>query len=271
MKFKHNKKRNTAFLYEVLVRHLTKSVLEGDKRGKYVITSMIKEHFNKKTLLYRELEIFKAINEQKSLDYHLAEKLIFEAKRSYSSLSREDIFRAQSALIASINKNLGKEAYQVFIPNYKSIASIHQILQDQLPLRSKMILEEGYVRKLATRAPKEQETLQPITNIVYRTFVGNFNKQYGESLLQEQTLLLNKYITSFADGGADFKVYINEEIERLGLLVENMLARQDISKDEVVRPKIESVLEVIRGFSDKQVDEAMLEKVLKIQKLVKEF
>ena len=34
MKMKHNKKRNTAFLYEVIIRELTKAIVEGDKNKK---------------------------------------------------------------------------------------------------------------------------------------------------------------------------------------------------------------------------------------------
>ena len=45
-KIKHNKKRNTAFLYEVLVRHLTKSVIDNDSEKKRLVASIIKEHLN---------------------------------------------------------------------------------------------------------------------------------------------------------------------------------------------------------------------------------
>ena len=31
MKFKHNKKRNTAFLYEVLIKEMAKATIERDK------------------------------------------------------------------------------------------------------------------------------------------------------------------------------------------------------------------------------------------------
>ena len=34
MKLKHNKKRNTAFLYETLMRELTKSILSKDANNK---------------------------------------------------------------------------------------------------------------------------------------------------------------------------------------------------------------------------------------------
>ena len=34
MKLKHNKKRNTAFLYEALVKELTKAIVNKDVEGK---------------------------------------------------------------------------------------------------------------------------------------------------------------------------------------------------------------------------------------------
>tara|TARA_B100001094_G_C17969095_1_gene689364 strand:+ start:86 stop:901 length:816 start_codon:yes stop_codon:yes gene_type:complete len=271
MKLKHNKKRNTAFLYEVLVRHLTKSVLEKDTNKKAVVTGIIKEHFRKSTTLKRELEVYRAISDQKSLDYHLAEKLIFEAKRTYSKINKESIFKEQSDLIKKINTQLGKQAYSVFVPNYKNLASIYQILQDQLPLKSKMILEEGFVRKLASNRPKIENEMRPVSSIVYKTFVRKFNDQYGDSLLQEQIYLLSKYITSFADGGADFKVYLNEEVGRLRTQVRLMSEREDIADDSLTHGKIQKILETMDTFNDKVVDKLMIEQVLKIQKLVKEF
>ena len=46
MKFKHNKKRNTIFIFESLVRELTKSVINKDFSRKKEILSIIKENFS---------------------------------------------------------------------------------------------------------------------------------------------------------------------------------------------------------------------------------
>ena len=51
MKFKHNKKRNTAFLFEALVKELTKSIIENDQTKKKTTLSIIKEHFGKDSVL----------------------------------------------------------------------------------------------------------------------------------------------------------------------------------------------------------------------------
>ena len=46
MRLKHNKKRNTAFVYEALVRELTQSVVKNNKNKQNKIVSIIKEHFS---------------------------------------------------------------------------------------------------------------------------------------------------------------------------------------------------------------------------------
>ena len=45
MRLKHNKKRNTAFVYEALVRELTESVVKNNKNKQNKIVDIIKEHF----------------------------------------------------------------------------------------------------------------------------------------------------------------------------------------------------------------------------------
>ena len=42
MKLKHNKKRNTAFLYETLIKELTKAVVSKDIERKEILISMLK-------------------------------------------------------------------------------------------------------------------------------------------------------------------------------------------------------------------------------------
>ena len=62
-KTRHNKKRNTAFIYEALVRELTKCVVAKDGNRKAAVVSIVREHFAKGSLLRQELELYKALYE----------------------------------------------------------------------------------------------------------------------------------------------------------------------------------------------------------------
>ena len=55
MRLKHNKKRNTAFVYEALVRELTESVVKNNKNKQNKIVSIIKDHFTSDSVLKEEL------------------------------------------------------------------------------------------------------------------------------------------------------------------------------------------------------------------------
>ena len=52
---RHNKKRNTAFLYEILVRELTKAIVEKAFHKKRSALKLIKEFYYEGSVLYKEL------------------------------------------------------------------------------------------------------------------------------------------------------------------------------------------------------------------------
>jgi hypothetical protein len=271
MKLKHNKKRNTAFLYEVLIRHLTKSVLDQDADKKNKVLEMIREHFKAGTLLNRELEAYNAVLSERRYDYYTAERMICEAKRTVIALDQEQLFQEQSDLIKAINKNLSRDAYSIFIPNYKDLASIHQIFSDKVPVKTRVLLEGKLAKKLSTRPVLTEDNMPTVDNIVYKTFVKKFNQQYGESLLQEQKQLLSAYIGSFADNGLGLKLFLNEEVARLHSRLVEVLNGEDTNLDESVVEKIDKVINVIEDFRTKEVNQEMVEKVLRIQSLVEEI
>ena len=44
---KHNKKRNTAFLYESLIKELTVAIVRKDNQRKEIILNLVKENLGK--------------------------------------------------------------------------------------------------------------------------------------------------------------------------------------------------------------------------------
>ena len=99
MKLKHNKKRNTALLYEYLVKELTRCVLKEDLKTKKKIISILKEFFQKDSVLAKELSIYKSISEPALITKTLAEKILSESKKQFESLNKEEVFKQQTKLI----------------------------------------------------------------------------------------------------------------------------------------------------------------------------
>ena len=176
MRLKHNKKRNTAFVYEALIRELTKSVVKNNKYKQNKIVSIMKEHFAQGTELSKELDVYKSIYETTDLEKNVAEKVITEAKNKYSSLNKGTIFKEQSALINKINKTLSKSIFNNFVPNYKNIATVYSIFQDALPIKDRVLLEENILEQMSASAEIPQQDQQPIDNIVYRLLLTSLMK-----------------------------------------------------------------------------------------------
>jgi len=271
MKTKHNKKRNTAFLYETLVREIAKSVINKQPERNNFIVSLIKEYFIKNTELSKELELYKTLNETNELDSSTAEKLIQESKKAHHKIDKKKLFIEQSRLISKINRNLSKQTFTNFVPNYRSLATISQIFNDDVSVKNKVLLEKELIKKMISSKDSNPDIKVPNTNLIYKTFIKKFNETYGESLLEEQKSLLQNYITSFDDNGIQLKLFLNEELGRLRKIVKESIKLEEIFSDSEMIKKTNKVLNIIEEFKSKPFDKEMLTQILKIQTLIREI
>ena len=273
-KTKHNKKRNTAFLYEALIREMTKAVVAGDKERKETIVDVLKESFSKNKVLGQELALYQTLLESSDLDSVTAEKLLFQIREAHSELDADDIYNSQSHVISRVNKEIGSEAYDNFVPNYKSIATVSQLFgmdKSAVGIKRGVILEQQVLSTLTEKEViEETKQLKPIDNIVFKTFSSKFNETYSDGLLSEQKELLNRYILSF-ENNTDMNIYLNEELGRLHNALVTALSKDEIKSDEAMAESTNSVIEMIEEFKNAPVDKTLVQKVLKIQNLVHEI
>tara|TARA_Y100000034_G_scaffold63059_1_gene76325 strand:- start:848 stop:1678 length:831 start_codon:yes stop_codon:yes gene_type:complete len=270
MKNKHNKKRNTAFLYEVLIREMTRAVVAKDKHAKILVTDIIKNYFKKNTCLYEELQLYKALTETTDLNDKISERLLLEVKASRVKLNEKKLFNEQTRLITKINNSFNSSVFSSFIPNYKSLATVYQIFNCSVSIKDKVFLEQLVLNNMQSKTIKEEDTLDNIDNLVFKTFIKKFNKSYGEILTEGQKQLVTNYIFSFSDNGVGLKSYLNEEIGRLREIVKGSLTLGEITKDSDMVKKTNKVLEFLDSFKEKQLTENDIEKLLNIQSLADE-
>jgi len=271
MRLKHNKKRNTAFVYEALVRELTESVVKNNKNKQNKIVSIIKEHFGGSSVLKEELELYKSIYETREIEKNLAEKIMYQVKEKHDGLDKKKLFQEQSALINKINRTLSSKVYGNFVPNYKTIASVYSIFQETLPVKDRVLLEENIVDQMSSSVEARSQDQQPIDSLTYKTFVSQFNNEYTNALNENQKNLLGNYISSFADNGLEFKVYLNEEIGRLKTSLEDAKKMKSISSDEVLIEKLDQVYGVLDQTRNTEIDTRTLEIVLNAQQLLEDL
>ena len=262
MKIKHNKKRNTAFVYEALIREATVSIIKQDDLRKDKVFSIIKKHFSPDSLLRKDLECYRSLYEDTAPNQDIASKILLEVKTQKRLIDPDGLFKQQTALIHDVNKELTQETFNNFVPNYKTLATIDQIFNTRTTPRTKVMLENQIVENMSLSS--EVQEISEIDGLTLTTFINKFNEKYSDTLLDEQKELLNYYITSFVDNAVELKMFLNEEIVRL---------REHVSSisDEELQDKATLISEKLDTFKSTEINETILLTVLKTQQLVKEL
>ena len=270
MATKLNKKRNTGFVFEALIREATKAILAKDESKRNTVVTTIKESFAPGTELRKELDCYKALSSNDTYDKPTAEKLIFEVRRDASNINEKKLVREKNTLVSRINKNISKDVFNNFVPNYKSLATIARIFNDKTPTKDRVLMESILLESLTKKTVQEEkEDLKHIDSLVVKSFVKNFNNHY-EDLLAEQRNLLQMYVTSVNDGQTSFKFYINEELIRIKDIIQRSLTMEEVAKDDIMVENTNRVLTLIEDLRQAEINGTYLMKLMKLQKLASE-
>jgi hypothetical protein len=269
MKNKHNKKRNTAFVFEALAREATVAIIKGDTERKAKVVSIVRKHFTGDSLLKKDLECYRSLYENQNLDQTTSKKIVEAALAAKRLIDPDGLFKQQTEVINDINKELSPQTFNNFVPNYKSLATIAKMFNTNSP-KQKVMLEakilEGMVGGINT------EVLEPMDSLTFRTFTKKFNQKYRDDLLQEQKELLNRYISSFSNEELELKIYLNRELGRLKESLEKATEVKEVAADEEMINKTKLVKERLESLSSETtLTEATLFTILKTQELVKEI
>ena len=267
MRLKHNKKRNTGFLFETLTREYVKSIVKSNMKRQKTVKSIIKNNFSKGTPLHEELTIYREIMETKGQTEEESKRILEEAKTRYESLNKKEIFGAQNRLIKQINYELSSDVFSNFVPNYKDLATVYNLFNNKTSIKEKVLLENRMMESLQSN--EEREEVSHVDHLTYKTFVNKFNEKYS-TLPVEQKDLLTNYIASFADDSLGLKNYLNEHIGRLKTKLVS-LEGSDMFNNEEMKEKYSNIMSMVNSYADREIDDTIVTEVLKIQDLVREL
>ena len=108
---KHNKKRNTAFLYECLIKELTKAIVRENKETQTITKNLLKEFFHKGSELKKELELYNSLLESKQLDEGFSRRLLEETRKDFYGLNRKQVFNSASRALLRLEKPSRRSAH----------------------------------------------------------------------------------------------------------------------------------------------------------------
>lgn len=271
MRLKHNKKRNTAFLYECLIQELAKCVVESNHERRDEILSIVRKHFAKGSELKKELFLYTTLSETRSVSARIATRLIEEVRKNHEELNSEEVFKAQTSLVKDINSVLGTGVFSNFVQNYRNLASVQQIFNNGLKPKERVLLEAKVVSLMTHSGDRESEPnrVESHDNIVLRTFIQKFNDKY-ENLHEEQKGLLTRYVLSFQNNGVELKTFLNEEISRLKTELKKTMKVKEVAEDPLMLEKTQKVSDSLDKLHGQKVDRDILKRILQIQHLVRE-
>ena len=269
MKNRHNKKRNTAFVFEALSREATVAIIKGDNERKQKVVSIIRKHFTGDSLLKKDLECYRSLYENQHLDQTTSKKIVEAVLAAKRLIDPNGLFKQQTEVINDINKELSPATFNNFVPNYKSLATIAKMFNTDSP-RQKVMLENKIVEGMIGGI--DNTTLEPMDSLTFTTFTKKFNQKYDNSLLQEQKDLLNHYISSFSRDDLETKIYLNRELGRLKQSLSEAVATEEIANDPEMIRKTNAVKQKLESLSKETIlNESTLLTIMKTQELVKEI
>lgn len=271
MKFRHNKKRNPAFIFEALTREFAKAKLHKDQERLNRVKRVMQEVFNKDGLLYKQLRLYKALTETRDVDYITAEKIIAEVHRVFSTFDQKALYDEQTTAIHKINHELAPTVFNNYVSNYKSLASAYQMFNDNtIGVKDRVLLERKIIQEMVSSSVDQKEE-EPVDELVVKMFIKKFNNTFG-NLMTEQKTLISKYMGSLEDDDTELKIFVNEELERLKEELKENMGIEEFQADDSMKSKAGQVYSLLEGFRNKrtlQKDDLVF--ILKTQQLVKEI
>lgn len=282
-KIKHSKFKNTGFIFELLVRQITSEIMSSNKSVAEVI---LKEHFNSKKELSKELKLYQYLINEKYNSEAKAEKFIDTILEARKRLDEKKLTKEKYNLIKEI-----KETYNIDefikspISNYKTLASIYKVFEvatidEQFDptdiVGSRFTITENIINSsIQNKDAKIQNAVleeyrkqdEDLRAISYKILVESFNSKY-KNLTTEQKTLLKEYINNINNTGK-LNEYVSNEVTKL---VNSLKEVGTKLTDKVTRIKLaETISNVKKIKSVKKIKEEHLSAMMMTYELLGEL
>jgi hypothetical protein len=282
-KIKHSKFKNTGFIFELLVRQITSEIMSSDNS---VAEKILKENFNSKKELSKELKLYQYLINEKYNSESKAEQFINTICEARKRLDEKKLTKEKYNLIKQL-----KETYNIDefikspVSNYKTLASIYKMFEvssteEQYDptdiVSSRFTIAENIINTsiqnkdskiknaVLEEYRKQDDDLRAIS---YKFLVENFNKKY-KNLTNDQKGLLREYINNINNTGK-LNSYVSEEISKL---VGGLKEVGSKITDKVTKIKLAETIANIRKIkSAKRIKEEHLSAMMMTYELLGEL
>ena len=252
---KHNKVKNTAFLYECLTRQITSDVLSNVEPSPAL--AIVKEFFKPTTILGKELVLYKALTSKKLKNENKINYLVDSVLRERTKLNYSELRRGKYNLIKKITEHYElKDFFRTRISNFKDIASVYKLFEIQTnsnPFEEteiRFVVMENLKDKGTPKSEKQsvvekfEKESKDLRLLSYKILVDKFNQKYS-NLNESQRDLLKTYINNISNTST-LKEFMANEITTLKDKISKIYPKID---DKVVSIKLKECLNVLKKLN----------------------
>jgi hypothetical protein len=258
MKIKHNKIKNTGLLFESLARQLAADALDDKKSS--VASNIIKEFFNKKTELRKELDLYHGLLKNKFSGEIKAASYVDAIMESRKRLNNKQLRREKYNIIKQIKENFSIEnLFSSRIDNYPIYASIYKLFEYNIGVdinnpedlvKSKFRIVEHIIndKKKVVIKNEISETLskEPLSVrlLTQQIIVDDFNKKYSSKLSESQKDLLREFINTAANPST----LSNAVHTKIDSMIKKLTVLMSKIPDDAIKIKVGEVKENISNL-----------------------
>ena len=282
-KIKHSKFKNTGFIFELLVRQITAEVMSSSKS---VAEKLLKEHFNSKQELSKELKLYQYLINEKYNSESKAEQFINTILEARKKIDEKKLTKEKYNLIKEIKETYDLDEFiKSPISNYKTLASIYKIFETVITdtqyeptdiVSARFTIAENIINSsiqnkdvklkdaVLEEYRKQDDDLRAVS---YKLLVESFNNKYS-NLTNDQKGLLREYINNINNTGK-LSEYVSNEVTKL---VEGLKEVGSKISDKVTKIKLAETISNIRKIkSVKKIKEQHLSAMMMTYELLKEL
>ena len=280
---KHSKFKNTGFIFELLVRQITSEIMSSNKS---VAEKILKENFNSKKELSKELKLYQYLINEKYNSETKADQFISTILEARKRLDEKKLTKEKYNLIKEIKNTYNIDEFvKSPISNYKTLASIYKIFEVTISneqydptdiVSAKFTIAENIINTsiqnkdskikdaVLEEYRKQDEDLRAVS---YKLLVESFNNKY-KNLTAEQKGLLREYINNINNTGK-LNEYVSNEINKL---INELKEIGSQISDKVTKIKLAETLSNIKKIkSAKKIKEQHLSAMMMTYELLAEL
>jgi hypothetical protein len=268
---KHNKKRNVGLIHEQLVRFASERIVDGEKDKAEIAISVLNEHFESDSQLYKEFRLFNALVHTHASSNSIARRIILESKAACKNHDSVRLRSEKSSLIRSINHKLNDYGfYDKHVNEYRIFATVQALLNewrgagklspDEI-VRYESTLESWLTRTEPAEKLEKNKAADPLA---LKLMIEKFNSKYAQCLSTEQSRLLEHALTG--DNTA-----VKHMIESIKHRAHSNLAKFYRACDNATLNEKRTLVESSINNFEVDCDDGTIKKALMLSRLVEEL